>query len=95
MKTANTSQLPRRPYGRNGVTLSIIGFGGILVMNADPKDASRIVSEAVERGVNYFDVLRRTAMQNSNSVPPSSHIARTCSSPARPRNALARVPRVN
>lgn len=49
-------QLPRRPYGKQGISISVIGFGGILVMNADPNDASRLVAEAVERGVNYFDV---------------------------------------
>lgn len=49
-------QLPRRPYGNTGVELSIIGFGGIIVMNAQPEQAARVVAQAVERGVNYFDV---------------------------------------
>lgn len=48
--------MQRRPYGDTGEQLSIIGFGGILVMNAEPSDASRMVAEAVDRGVNYFDV---------------------------------------
>lgn len=48
--------LPRRPYGQTGVELSIIGFGGIVVANTEPDQASRLVSESVERGVNYFDV---------------------------------------
>ena len=48
--------LPRRPYGRNQIPLSVIGFGGILVMNAEPAHAARVVAEAVERGVNYFDI---------------------------------------
>jgi len=48
--------LPRRPYGKTGEQLSIIGFGGIVVMNAEPAHANRVVAEAVERGVNYFDV---------------------------------------
>lgn len=45
-----------RPLGVTGKDLSIIGFGGILVMNAEPSEASRLVAEAVDRGVNYFDV---------------------------------------
>ena len=48
--------MDRRPLGNTGEELSIVGFGGILVMNAEPSDASRIVAEAVDRGVNYFDV---------------------------------------
>ena len=52
----NAPQLPRRPYGKSGQKLSIIGFGGIVVMNAEQKHANRAVAKAVERGVNYFDV---------------------------------------
>jgi len=36
--------------------LSIIGMGGIVVMNETPERAARIVAGAVEKGVNYFDV---------------------------------------
>jgi aryl-alcohol dehydrogenase-like predicted oxidoreductase len=58
MKPTSSNQpvLPRRPYGRNGIQLSIIGMGGIVVMNAEQAHANRIVAEFVERGVNYFDV---------------------------------------
>ena len=48
--------LERRKYGRTEERLSIIGFGGIVVMNATPQEASEFVAAAVERGVNYFDV---------------------------------------
>ncbi len=48
--------LERRRYGRTDDHLSIIGLGGILVMNTTPKEASECVAKAVERGVNYFDV---------------------------------------
>jgi len=48
--------LPRRPYGRTGRQLSVIGMGGIVVTNTEPDEADRLVAEAVERGVNYFDV---------------------------------------
>ncbi len=53
---SNAATLPKRPYGDTDVRLSVIGFGGIVVMNAEPDHASRMVAEAVERGVNYFDV---------------------------------------
>jgi aryl-alcohol dehydrogenase-like predicted oxidoreductase len=48
--------VPRRPYGPHKIPLSIIGFGGILVMNARQDHANRLVAESVEAGVNYFDV---------------------------------------
>jgi aryl-alcohol dehydrogenase-like predicted oxidoreductase len=48
--------MERRPLGQTGQELSIVGFGGIVVMNVEPPEASRLVAEAVDRGVNYFDV---------------------------------------
>jgi aryl-alcohol dehydrogenase-like predicted oxidoreductase len=48
--------MEQRPYGRTGERLSVVGFGGIVVMNETPRDAARYVAEAVDRGVNYFDV---------------------------------------
>lgn len=53
---ANRPTLPRRPYGRDGIELSVVGFGGIVVRDARPDHAARVVAEAVERGTNYFDV---------------------------------------
>jgi aryl-alcohol dehydrogenase-like predicted oxidoreductase len=48
--------MERRPYGSTGEMLSIIGFGGIVVTQTEPEEAARLVAEAVDRGVNYFDV---------------------------------------
>ncbi len=50
------SSLPRRPFGREGESLSIIGLGGIVLMGLTQEQADRAVAQAVERGVNYFDV---------------------------------------
>lgn len=47
--------LPRRRY-RDGVELSIIGFGGIVVVGLEQAVADRLVAQSVDRGVNYFDV---------------------------------------
>jgi aryl-alcohol dehydrogenase-like predicted oxidoreductase len=52
---ARAETLARREY-RDGVKLSVIGFGGIVVCGLPQKDADRIVAEAFDRGVNYFDV---------------------------------------
>jgi aryl-alcohol dehydrogenase-like predicted oxidoreductase len=56
--TAVTPSQPiaRRTLGKTGEKLSIIGFGGIVVMDEETGAASNIVAEAVDRGVNYFDV---------------------------------------
>ena len=48
--------IERRTLGATGEKLSIIGFGGIVVMNEGPGQSKNIVAEAVDRGVNYFDV---------------------------------------
>lgn len=48
--------LPKRLYGRTKEELSIIGFGGMIVKNVTLKEAANFVAEAVDRGVNYFDV---------------------------------------
>jgi len=51
-----TQPIARRTLGKTGEKLSIIGFGGIVVMNEESGAAKNIVAEAVDRGVNYFDV---------------------------------------
>ncbi|MHB1023143.1 MAG: aldo/keto reductase [Acidobacteriaceae bacterium] len=51
-----THKIARRPLGKTGEHLSIIGFGGIVVMNEETSHSKNIVAEAVDRGVNYFDV---------------------------------------
>lgn len=48
--------MEKRRYGKTDVMLSVVGFGGILVMDEEPSTAARLVAQAVERGINYFDV---------------------------------------
>ena len=48
--------LEKRALGKTGEKLSILGFGGVVVMDATPKQASDRVKEAIDYGVNYFDV---------------------------------------
>lgn len=50
------NRLPRRPLGNIGEELSIIGFGGIMVRNTSSMHAANAVAQAIELGVNYFDV---------------------------------------
>jgi len=46
----------KRPLGKTGESLSVIGFGGILVMKETTAEAARLVAQAVDLGINYFDV---------------------------------------
>lgn len=46
----------KRSYGKKGEQLTIIGFGGVIVMDETQKDANSYVAEAIDRGINYFDV---------------------------------------
>ena len=48
--------MEKRVLGKTGESLSIVGFGGIVVRDEEPSSASRLVAQAVERGINYFDV---------------------------------------
>ena len=54
-KTPN-NPIAKRTLGRTGEQLSIIAFGGIVVMDESTGDSKNIVAEAVDRGINYFDV---------------------------------------
>ncbi|MFX1355570.1 MAG: aldo/keto reductase, partial [Promethearchaeota archaeon] len=49
--------MEKRTLGKTGESLSIVGFGGIAVMNEESDVAAQLVAKAVqERGINYFDV---------------------------------------
>ena len=49
-------KLEKRSLGRTGEMLSMIGFGGIIVKDATPEEASQLVTLAINSGINYFDV---------------------------------------
>ena len=48
--------VPRRKMGRFDVELSVVGLGGFAVVGATQEATNNLVAEAVDRGVNYFDV---------------------------------------
>ncbi|MER3473231.1 MAG: oxidoreductase [Armatimonadota bacterium] len=48
--------IPKRPYGKKGDQLSIIGLGGIVLARLPQKEADALAKEAYDKGVNYFDV---------------------------------------
>ena len=49
-------KIEKRSLGKTGEKLSAIGFGGIVVNGATAAQASARVKEAIDYGVNYFDV---------------------------------------
>src|SRR5436853_3024795 len=55
-----------RSFGRSGLRVSMLGFGGGavggLMVRGDPADQERTIARALEAGVNYFD----TAVQYGN-----------------------------
>jgi aryl-alcohol dehydrogenase-like predicted oxidoreductase len=51
-----TVRMQRRQLGKTGEQLSVVGFGGIVVKDETPESAAQLVAQAVERGINYFDV---------------------------------------
>ncbi len=55
-RVAVPGKTEKRSLGKTGEMLSVIGFGGIVVMNATPDDASSMVKLAIDSGINYFDV---------------------------------------
>ena len=48
--------LPRRPYGKSGDMLSVIGFPAIMMRKYEQHECNQKVRAAYERGVNYYDV---------------------------------------
>ncbi len=56
IRKISPGRIEKRSLGRTGEMLSMIGFGGILVKDATPDDASALVRLAIDAGINYFDV---------------------------------------
>jgi aryl-alcohol dehydrogenase-like predicted oxidoreductase len=49
------THVPKRHF-REDVELSVIGFGGMVLVGMEQESGGRLVAESVERGINYFDV---------------------------------------
>jgi aryl-alcohol dehydrogenase-like predicted oxidoreductase len=52
----SSGKIEKRSLGNTGVMLSAIGFGGIVVRDATTEQAAARVKEAIDYGINYFDV---------------------------------------
>jgi predicted aldo/keto reductase-like oxidoreductase len=51
---AGMTTLPKRAW-KDGIELSVLAMGGIVVCKMPQEEGSRRVAQAIERGVNYFD----------------------------------------
>lgn len=52
----SAGSIPRRPLGKTGTQVSIIGVGGYHLGSADSADeATKIVNHALDAGINFFD----------------------------------------
>ena len=56
VREVRKGKIEKRSLGKTGEKLSIIGFGGIVVKDATTEQASARVREAIDYGINYFDV---------------------------------------
>ncbi len=56
MAQSSPSTIPKRPLGRSGLNVSILGVGGFHLGSADTLDeATSIVQTALDAGLNFFD----------------------------------------
>lgn len=53
---ATTAEMPKRPLGKTGVMVSMIGVGGSHIGEpSDPAEGIRIIRTAIDRGVTFLD----------------------------------------
>ncbi len=45
-----------RRLGKTDIELSVIGLGGVVVMKEEQAEANRMVAQAIDAGITYFDV---------------------------------------
>ena len=48
-------QIPRRPLGKTGEDVSVLGVGGFHIGVPEESEGIRIVHEAIDAGVNFLD----------------------------------------
>ena len=50
------SSMPRRPLGKTGITVSMVGLGGFhLGIPKEDAEATRIIHSAIDRGIDFMD----------------------------------------
>ena len=55
-QSQSSAEIPKRPLGRTGLQVSALGLGGYHLGSVNSEaESSRIVNEALDAGVNFFD----------------------------------------
>jgi predicted aldo/keto reductase-like oxidoreductase len=57
--SSNPAKLPCRTFRDTDIPISIIGFSGLVLRTIDQDRCNRLIADAFERGVNYYDVAPR------------------------------------
>jgi uncharacterized protein len=60
--------IPRRQLGRTGVTVPILGLGGAHLLKTSDEEGTRIVQEAIDAGLTFFDNAWDYANNRSEAV---------------------------
>lgn len=55
LRAASASGIPRRPLGRTGLDVPIIGFPGLGLIHDDQATCTELIRAAIDAGVNYLD----------------------------------------
>ncbi|MCW3098735.1 MAG: aldo/keto reductase, partial [Chthonomonadaceae bacterium] len=56
LTNTGSGQIPHKPFGKTGITLSVLGMGGHHLGDAGSADeAARMVQTAVDAGITFFD----------------------------------------
>ena len=50
--------MQKRRFGRTGLQVSIVGFGGTWISEISAGEAKRVVRRAFDLGINYFDTAK-------------------------------------
>ena len=56
VRAMDNGQIEKRMLGKTGEMISVLGFGAIVVRDATPEHAAMSVKQAIDAGINYFDV---------------------------------------
>ena len=54
--SSSLKALPRRPLGKTGITLPVIGFSGIVARDNTPEGVDRIVGKSLDMGIDFYDI---------------------------------------
>jgi len=56
LRAAAAGEIPRRPFGKTGVLVSILGLGGWHIgIQKDPAESHRLIRTAMDAGINFLD----------------------------------------